>query len=311
VTGGLRLCVDFGGTNIKMGLASRGILVETAEFPITGSPSDLDAVAAAARALGAGADDIAELAVAVPGLVDAAGARLLQAHGKYEWMLGADLRAWAQGAFGAYARVENDARAALAGELATGVARGERNVALLVLGTGIGTAVAADGVLLRGASGAGGNLGGHVTVDWAGPRCNCGNVGCAEVFGGSWALAGRLRDAVGDAGAPPAHAWRSRLSEGGIGFAELFAAAEAGDRFAERVAADAVRAWGVLAVTCCHLVDPAVFVVAGGVARAGETVLGPLETYVRAHIWSALPTPRFVLAADPANAVLRGLAAGV
>ena len=86
------------------------------------------------------------------------------------------------------ATVENDARAALLGELAHGAAVGVRDAVLLVAGTGIGTAAVIDGQLIRGRSGHAGILGGHLTIDRGGDPCNCGNLGCAEVYGGSWSL---------------------------------------------------------------------------------------------------------------------------
>lgn len=303
-----RLCVDFGGSNIKMGLSTGGDLSATIEFPVTGSPADLDAVVAAADGWGGEAGGIDTVAMAVPGLIDAAGARLVLAHGKYDWMMGADLVAWADRAFGAEGIVENDARAALVGEVSSGVAVGESNAVILVLGTGIGTAAMIDGALPRGASGAAGNLGGHVTIDWAGPTCNCGNVGCAEVYGGSWALRDRIAEKLTDARSDDA--WRVRLADDApLGFAELFERAASGDRVAGAVRAAAVRSWGVVAVTCCHLVEPEAIVIAGGVARAAAGVVPELGDYVRRHIWSVLPMPRLLVSQAPELSVLRGLGA--
>lgn len=306
-----KLCVDFGGTNIKMGLAIEGELSATVEFPVGGTVADLERVVAAAAQLGAPRGGIDVVAMAVPGLIDAAGTRLVQAHGKYDWMPAVDLVAWARDAFGAAGTVENDARAALVGEISSGSAQGETDAAILVLGTGIGTAVMLGGQLLRGASGAAGNLGGHVTIDWNGPVCNCGNVGCAEVFGGSWALRARVAELVADL-APSAirDTWAMRLAqERPLGFAELFERAAAGDPIAELARDRAVRAWAVAAVACCHLVQPSVIIIAGGVARAADQVVPALEGYVHEHIWSVLPMPRFVVSRAPELSVLRGLAA--
>jgi glucokinase len=306
-----RLCVDFGGTNIKMGLARNGVLASTREFPVGGAAGDLDAVVAAAASLGAEPGEIDVVALAVPGLIDAAGTRLALAHGKYDWMIGADLVEWAQRSFGAVGIVENDARAALIGEVASGSAAGETDAVILVLGTGIGTAAMVDGQMLRGASGAGGNLGGHVTIDWNGPACNCGNIGCAEVFGGSWALRDRVADLVEistDGGSRAL--WRERFADAApLGFAELLDRAESGDTIAVLARDQAIRAWAVVAVTCCHLVEPSAIVIAGGVARAAGHVVPVIQEYVREHIWRVLPMPRFIVSDAPELSVLRGLMA--
>ncbi|WP_194410853.1 ROK family protein [Microbacterium cremeum] len=304
-----RLCVDFGGTNIKMGLADGGEVLRSVEFPVGGSAADLDAIMAAAVRLGADATEVDAVAMAVPGLIDPGRSRLVLAHGKYDWMTGVDLAAWARDAFGASAVVENDARAALLGEAASGAARGARDAAILVLGTGIGTAVMADGRLLLGPSGAGGNLAGHTTIDWRGPVCNCGNIGCAEVFGGSWALPDRIADVVGSGAGEESEHWRARLDAAdAIGFAEVFERAAAGDPVAVQVRDQAIRAWSVVAVTYTHVVAPEVIVISGGVARAAAEVIPAMRAYVREHIWRVLDVPRFVVADDPANSVLRGLA---
>ena len=76
-------------------------------------------------------------------------------------------------------QADNDARAALVGEVLWGAARGKRNVVMLTLGTGVGGAVLVDGKILRGASGAAGHLG-HMTLDLHGGLCICGNRGCVE-----------------------------------------------------------------------------------------------------------------------------------
>lgn len=295
----MKLCVDLGGTSVKVATAAGDRLSETVEFPVAGTPADLDRVVDAARRL-APSDTIGAVAVAVPGIVDAAGRRLLEAHGKYEWLLSQDLVQWGADSLGATVAVENDARAALIGEATTGVAAGESNAVILVLGTGIGTAAIVDGVPLRGLGGSAGILCGHLTVDWNGPRCNCGNIGCAEVYGGSWALGDRLRDAA--RGAPVA-------VDPAQGFAGLTAAARAGDTMAADVLDQALRAWSVCAVTMCHAYNPRVVVLAGGVARAADIVVPRLEAYLDDHLWSSLSRPPIRVAREPELSVLRGLAA--
>lgn len=294
----MNLCVDMGGTSVKVALAAGGQLSEAVEFPVTGTPADLDRVVDAARRfVPSGAPG--SVAVAVPGIVDATGRRLLEAHGKYEWLLGQDFASWGTAHLGAAVTVENDARAALIGEVATGVAAGETSAVTLVLGTGIGTAAVVDGTPLRGPDGSAGILCGHVTVDWDGPRCNCGNIGCAEAYGGSWALGDRLRDAARG---------RPVTADPARGFAGLTAAARAGDAVAAEVLDQALRAWSVCAVTMCHAYDPRVIVLAGGVARAADMVVPRLESYLDDHLWASLSRPSIRVALEPELSVLRGLA---
>src|SRR5690349_7478588 len=66
--------------------------------------------------------------------------------------------------------VDNDANAALVAEWRHGAARGARNVVMLTVGTGVGGAMLLDGRIVRGASGAAGELG-HIVIDETGPPC--------------------------------------------------------------------------------------------------------------------------------------------
>jgi len=297
------LCVDFGGSAVKVGIAARGRLLATESFPVTGGIADLELVERAARAMTG--EPIRTVAIAVPGLVDADGSRMVAAHGKYGWMLYNDLRQWSADTFGAAAIVENDARAALIGETATGCAAGEADAVIMVLGTGIGTAAMQRGVPLRGPDGSAGILGGHLTIDWVGPECNCGNIGCAEVYGGSWALPDRIRDRFPD-GLP--EEWVGRLATEHFGFADLFALSPE-DETASDVLEEAILAWGVTAVNLTHAYDPRTIVIAGGVARAADRFVPTLEAALDEHVWSTVPRPAIAVSTEPESSVLSGLAA--
>ncbi|MQM26243.1 ROK family protein [Glycomyces albidus] len=289
----MELCIDFGGSEIKLGAFEQAAPVRTAAVPV--GDGDLEAAAAAAAGLTAGRTPDA-VGIAVPGVLDRAGKRMVRAHDKHPRLDGLDLGAWVRDALGlpagATVAVENDARAALVGETTAGSAAGARNAVLMTLGTGIGTAALIDGALLRGAHDHAGILGGHLTVDLDAPRCNCGNVGCAESIAGAWAIRRDLAargDAVADV-------------------REMFAAAAAGDAAAAAVRDRAIRAWGATAVSLCHAYDPEVVVLSGGIMRAGGAVSAPVEAYVRDHLWTSSHRPAFIVPDRPDLSVLRGLA---
>src|SRR6478752_10034806 len=113
------LCVDFGGTEIKLGILERSRFLVSASLPNQGSDGDLQRVRETVdqlrRSVESGA--VSAVGIAVPGVVDRAHASLVAAHGKYPYLRDRDLRAWANDAFDVDAVVvENDARAALVGE---------------------------------------------------------------------------------------------------------------------------------------------------------------------------------------------------
>jgi glucokinase len=173
------LCIDFGGTAVKLGVLSSGSPRATTQFPVGDGADPLGRAETAARDLlaTAGVTPCA-VGVALPGVVDRRAGTLVRAHDKYVSLAGVDVRAWAEKAFDAPCDIENDARAALVGETVHGVAAGARDAVLVTIGTGIGTAAMMDGVVLRGATDHAGILGGHVTVDVDAGTCPCGNVGC-------------------------------------------------------------------------------------------------------------------------------------
>ncbi|WP_199043866.1 ROK family protein [Glycomyces salinus] len=286
----MELCIDFGGSEIKLGVLDRGAPVRTAAVPA--AEGGLDRTRnAAAELIAAAASPPDSVGVAVPGVVDRAAGRLVKAHDKQRHLDGVDLVAWARASFGLPAVIENDARAALVGEITAGSAAGATDAVLMTLGTGIGTAAVIGGTLLRGAHDHAGILGGHLTVDLDADRCNCGNIGCAESIAGAWAIRRDLA-ARGDAVTDVAH---------------MLAAADSGDAAAVALRDRAIRAWGATAVSLCHAYDPDVVVLSGGILRAGAAVAVPIESYAAEHLWTSSHRPDFVIPDRPDLSVLRGL----
>lgn len=80
--------------------------------------------------------------------------------------------------------LENDANACLLSELWFGRLRGLRNVVLVAISEGVGTAILAEGRLIGGREGLAGEFG-HVCVDRSGPLCSCGQHGCWEMYASS------------------------------------------------------------------------------------------------------------------------------
>lgn len=283
----MELCIDFGGTDIKLALVAHGAVISSASVPVRDTRNALDIASTEARALVRASGRSPRAAgIAVPGVVDPDAHALLHANDKYASLRGVDLRAWARDELGLPAAVENDARAALIGETSSGDARGAQNAVLVALGTGIGTAALVDGRVLRGARGNAGILGGHATVDIGGPACPCGNVGCAEALASTWALrthhpqVGDMPALIASSATNPEHA-------------ELL------DSF--------LHVWSATVVTLCHMYDPEVVLLTGGVMRAGDIVRNPIESYTAKHLWPSITAPAIVATTQPELSVVRGL----
>jgi len=248
--GAVRVGLDIGGTKVEgVALTGDGTVLRRERTPTPGTAAELlTAVAALVDRLAAGAA-VRGVGLGAPGIVDPATGALVDAVN-----LGLDPGPFALGPLlsarlgGLPVVVENDVNASALG---AGALLGADDLALLSLGTGLAAGIVVDGVLRRGASGAGGEVG-HVSFDPGGLLCGCGQRGCLETLAAGRALTRRWPGRPGDA--PDA----------------LWTAAAAGDPAAVAVRdswADAVAtAVRVLVLT----VDPRLIVLGGGVSAVGE-----------------------------------------
>src|SRR3954453_15949883 len=178
--------------------------------------------------------------------------------------------------------VENDATAALIAEWRYGAARGARNALILTIGAGVGGGMLVDGYVVRGASGAAGELG-HVVIDESGPPCpgNCPGHGCLEAFvsGPALAIEGRAR-ALAEPESGLGRALRAGREITGPLVTEL---AHDGDTAACAAVAALGRHLGVATTSLVNAFTPEVVVVGGGLVAAGELLLAPAREVVAAR----------------------------
>src|SRR3954471_4020853 len=168
--------------------------------------------------------------------------------------------------------VDNDGTAALVAEWRYGAAREAGNALMLTIGTGIGGGILAGGHVVRGASGAAGELG-HIVIDESGPPCpgNCPNHGCLEAFvsGSALAIEGRARaEAEPDSGLGRALAAGREIT--GPLVTEL---AHDGDAAAGAAIAALGRRLGVGMTSLVNALNPEILVVGGGLIAAGVLLL--------------------------------------
>jgi glucokinase len=233
------------------------------------------------------------------GLVDARNSRVSSTNGKFVDAVNVDLQAWAQMEFGLPLRLENDARLALLGECSAGAARGETDVVMFTLGTGIGGVAMIDGRPLQGKHGQAGVLGGHVPVKFNGRQCTCGAIGCAESEASGWSLP------------LVCAAWpgfeTSALRSLEINFENVFACAAAGDRVATEVQQHCLNVWGAAAIAAVHAFDPEVLLYGGGVMKSAGVVIPFIQDYVNRYAWTPWGKPQVRAARLGNDAALLGV----
>lgn len=286
------LGLDLGGSHAACSLVQGKTVLATEHLSFSDSTRFAaveEEIAVALQRLAQSAPEpVSGLGIGFCGLVDSRRNCVTSTNGKYEDALAFDFDAWGRRRFGIPARLENDARLALRGEMHAGAAQGVADVVMFTLGTGIGGVAAMDGKPLLGAHGQAGVLGGHVQVRADGRPCTCGGHGCAESEAAGWSLPLVCREWKGFE--------HSSLATSSLDFKTLFAAASANDAVAVEVLDHCLTVWGMMTVDAVHAFDPSLIVFGGGVMRSADRILPFLQKYVDENTWSPWGKARIVRA---------------
>jgi len=275
--------IDIGGTNVKAALVSEegAVLAFSSESWSGGEPEEsVETAALLTERVVAGAGRAPEACgCACAGLVDNSRGVVISSPNLPSWsnvsladLLGRRL--------GLEVGLENDANAAAVAEFKVGAARGATNAVMLTLGTGVGGGVIIGGRLYRGSHGTAGEIG-HTTVHLSGPPCICGSRGCLEGVANAEAVVAGARELI-------ASGRESSLSglapDGAFTSSDVGLAAAEGDGVAAEALASVGRALGVGLANVSQFLDPDVIVIGGGVALAGEPLLGPARDELESRL---------------------------
>ena len=180
--------------------------------------------------------------------------------------------------------VDNDANSAAWAEWRFGAGRGEDNLVMITLGTGIGGAILEDGQVKRGKYGVAGEFG-HMQVVPGGHRCPCGNRGCWEQYSSGNALVREARE-LAAADSPVAQHILDRVGHqiGDITGPLISELARAGDPMCVELLEDVGRWLGVGIANLAAALDPARFVIGGGVSEADELLIAPAREAFRRQL---------------------------
>lgn len=291
------LLFDVGGTDVKAALATAdGELLHILREPTARPEPGGDGATAVLEQLSDLADRLGALSAQPPigvgllvcGLVDAeAGV------GLYSVNLGwrdVPLRAMAEQRLAMPVGFGHDVTCAARAELEFGagahVPGGVRNAAVLIIGTGIASALVVDGRLVL-SGGYAGELG-HAQVP-GGLACPCGATGCLETLGSAGAIARRYYEATGVSG----------------GAREVFAARAQGDHVAQRIIDEALDALSFTLAQLTASVAPEAVIIGGGLAQAGPPFFDDLQARLAARL-SYHRLPQVLPARLGADAGLRG-----
>ncbi len=289
--------VDIGGTTIKMSLFEMtGHMLEKWEIPTNtadNGSSILDDVASAIEGKltekSIAKTDVAGVGIGVPGPVvdDTVVVRCVNlGWGKVDVAkeLGAKT--------GLKVKVGNDANVAALGEMWQGGGKGCKNVVMVTLGTGVGGGIIVNGKIITGSHGAGGEIG-HIFADETETEtCGCGKRGCLEQYGSATG-AQRLAKRALAADTRPSSL---RLRGAQLSAKDVFDAAKAGDEVALDVVEKMGKILGTGLANVACVVDPEVFVIGGGVSKAGPIITDVIQKYYMERTFSSCREAKFALA---------------
>lgn len=299
------LAVDIGGTRIKIASLRDGTVERIVMIPAHSEGRLQDRLEDIARSLEQVAEqriqDYDGLGIALPCLVNPATGRATEIYGKFEDAPDVDLFSWCRKQFGLTPAVEQDSKAALLGEVRYGCARGVENAVMLIMGTGVGTAVMQRGELMDSRRHFAGALSSHIIVDaFHGRKCTCNARGCLEAYAASWALPGMIREHPMFPSSPLAREER-------LDFAALGRALAQGDETARSVLNQVICALRAGIISLIHAYDPESVILSGGPLCLGDAFVTPLLNNIDKELWGGGHRVDFRVAEQPDQSVLLGL----
>ncbi len=288
---GRRIGIDVGGTKaLGVALDEDGRIVAERRRPTPRGADSLPALVDVLVELAIELGEVDSLGIGVPGLVTRDG--VLRAAPNLDGVADFEVGPLLAERLGHPVSVDNDGTCAAVAEWQLGAAKGEDDVLLVTLGTGIGGGLIASGSVQRGLNGFAGEFG-HMVVDPNGPRCPCGRRGCWERYASGSGLAMLAREAA------TGHRLHAVVDHAGgdpqnVRGEHVMAAAMDGDDEALEVI-DEFGRWVALGLSnLTNALDPAVIVLGGGLAAGAELYLGPIVRWFRELLYQPhlRPVPR-------------------
>ena len=288
--------VDVGGTTVKLGLFDKeGNVLDKWEIPTNKAnkgeailPDIAKSILAKMDEKGIKEEELAGIGLGAPGAVDDNGTLVG----------GAVNIGWEPfnipDAIHAYINVPvkaaNDANAAAFGEMWQGGGTGYNNMVAVTLGTGVGGGIIINGRLLSGATGAGGEIG-HIHMnDNETEECGCKNKGCLEQYASATGIVRLARRRLAEDDKP------SVLRGEELSAKAVFDAVKAGDEVAIEIANRFGEYLGKGLAIVAGVVNPEIFVIGGGVSKAGDILLSFVEPVFQKYAFQQCRGAKFALA---------------
>lgn len=302
--------IDVGGTSVKLGIFDvSGELLKKWEIPTRKEENGkyiLDDVAASILKTleedGISLDDVVGAGIDVPGPVKKDG--YVEVCVNLGWRDVYPAKELSSRLHGIPAECGNDANAAALGEMWKGGGEGYSDIVMITLGTGVGGGVIINQKIHAGRHGLGGEIG-HIHVRAEEQEyCNCGGRGCLEQVASATGIAREARRKMAADDRP------SVLREAGdaVTAKDVLDAAKAGDALAMDVVETSCHYLGIALAQAALIVDPDIFVIGGGVSKAGQFLVDIIKKHYEEHMTISADCPLIGLATLGNDAGIYGAA---
>ncbi|MCR4618930.1 MAG: ROK family glucokinase [Lachnospiraceae bacterium] len=270
--------VDIGGTTVKIGIFEENSkILDKWEIPTVKTNAGKQIITDVSNSVksklsehGISMSDVLGLGVGAPGAVDENGFMCGGAV-NLGWEPFNLREAFEKELGGITVKAANDANVAAFGEMWQGGGRGHSDMVAVTLGTGVGGGIIVNGKILAGATGAGGEIG-HIHLEDDEPdTCGCGGHGCLEQYASATGIVRLAKRRLAGDDMP------SVLRDGEVSAKTVFDAVKAGDKLAIEVAEKFGYYCGKGLAAVANVVNPQVFVIGGGVSKAGDILIKYIE----------------------------------
>lgn len=299
--------VDIGGTTVKLGLFDKeGCVLAKWEIPTDKSnegsailPDVADSIKAKMQERGIDKEDVVGVGVGAPGPIDSEGTVYRAVN--LGWGV-FNIAKVLNGYLDLPVKAGNDANVAAFGEMWQGGGKGYKNLVAVTLGTGVGGGIIVEGNILTGATGAGGEIG-HIHIeDNEEECCGCQNKGCLEQYASATGVVRLAKKRLAKDNAP------SKLRNGNLSAKAVFDAVKEGDEVAIEIAREFGDYLGKGLAAVAGVVNPEVFVIGGGVSKAGEVLFDYICPAYQKYAFHGCRSAKFVLATLGNDAGIYGAA---
>ena len=286
--------VDIGGTFVKLGLfTAEGELLEKWQIPTRREdesshvlPDIAASVLAKMDEKGIVKEDVTGIGFGTPGPVTEDGVAVCPAN--LDWVNKPVAKELTE-LTGLPSRGGNDVNVAGLGEMWRGGAKGYKNVVVVPIGTGVGAAIIVNGKIITG--GAAGEVG-HIHVDdEIQEPCGCKAVGCVEQFSSATGLVRMAKKALADESVVT-----SLRDLGEVTAKDVIDAAKAGDEIADKIFDKFCDYLGYSLAATAAVIDPEIFIIGGGVSKAGQVLVDRVQGYFKKYAWPGIRGIEFALA---------------